>query len=151
MIKKLKIALLSLSAVLVFGTPLLIPAIANAQDASTGSPSVSNGLCQGANLQATPGDTSSATCDVGGQAATDKVNSIITLVINVFSFVVGLVSVIMIIVGGLMYVTSAGDSGKVTNAKNTILYAIIGLVVVALSQFIVKFVLSKLGGPGTSG
>lgn len=57
----------------------------------------------------------------------------------------GVVSVIMIIIGGLKYITSAGDSGNVSGAKNTILYAIIGLVIVALSQIIVRFVLAKVG------
>jgi hypothetical protein len=49
----------------------------------------------------------------------------------------------MVIYGGFKYITSGGDSGKVTSAKNTIVYAAIGLVVVALAQFIVKFVLGK--------
>jgi hypothetical protein len=61
-----------------------------------------------------------------------------------FSLVVGVVAVIMIIIAGFKYITSGGDSGNVTSAKNTILYAIIGLVVVALSQFIVKFVLGRI-------
>ena len=58
---------------------------------------------------------------------TDRVNGIIRLTINIFSLVVGIVAVIMIIVGGLKYITSGGDTGKCTGAKNTILYAIIGL------------------------
>lgn len=78
--------------------------------------------------------------------AEDRVNGIIRLVINVFSLIVGVVSVIMIIIGGLKYITSGGDSGNVSGAKNTILYAIIGLVVVALAQVIVRFVLQKATG-----
>ena len=50
----------------------------------------------------------------------------------------------MIIVGGFRYITSGGNDTSVTSAKNTILYAIIGLVVVALAQLIVRFTLSKL-------
>ena len=50
----------------------------------------------------------------------------------------------MIIIGGLRYITSNGDSGNVTNAKNTILYAIVGLVIVALAQLIVRFVVQRL-------
>ena len=46
----------------------------------------------------------------------------------------------MIIYGGIQYTTSAGDSGKVTNAKNTILYAIVGLIVSILAYAIVNFV-----------
>ncbi len=49
----------------------------------------------------------------------------------------------MIVYGGFRYVTSGGDSSKVGDAKKTILYALIGLVIVALAQVIVKFVLSK--------
>jgi hypothetical protein len=73
-----------------------------------------------------------------------RLNDLLKLIINLFSVIVGVTAVIMIIIGGLKYITSGGDSGNVTNAKNTILYAIIGLVVVALSQFIVRFVLSRV-------
>lgn len=72
-----------------------------------------------------------------------KVNDVVKLVINTFSVVVGVASVIMIIVGGFKYVISSGDSNNINSAKNTILYAIIGLVIVALAQIIVKFVLAK--------
>lgn len=81
--------------------------------------------------------------DVSAEEADSKVNGIVTLAINSFSWIVGIISVIMIIIGGLKYIMSGGDSGNVTGAKNTILYAIIGLVVVALAQVIVLFVLDK--------
>lgn len=86
--------------------------------------------------------SSSSGCNVDG--GTEKVNSLITQIVNIFSLVVGIISVIMIIYGGFRYVTSGGDSSNVSNAKNTIIYAIIGLVVVALAQFIVQFVLDKV-------
>ena len=88
--------------------------------------------------------TSSTTADCDVSGGTEKVNSLITTIVNIFSIIVGIVSVIMIIYGGFRYVTSGGDSGNVSNAKNTIIYAIIGLVVVALAQFIVQFVLDKV-------
>ena len=78
------------------------------------------------------------------EEANDAVNNIVTTVINIFSWVVGVVCVIMIIYGGFKYVTAGGDSNNVTAAKNTILYAIVGLVIVALAQVIVKFVLAKV-------
>lgn len=78
--------------------------------------------------------------------AEDQINAIISTIINLFSLVVGVISVIMIIIGGLKYITSGGDSGNVTNAKNTILYAIIGLVIVALAQVIVRFVIERITG-----
>lgn len=80
----------------------------------------------------------------GTESPDEAVDNIIETVINVFSLVVGVISVVMIIVGGLKYITSGGDSGNVSGAKNTILYAIIGLVVVALAQVIVRFVLGQV-------
>lgn len=139
MIKKLKATLMAAGALFAVATPMLAPVVVHAADETT----VQQGLCAGVNLNAN--DT---TCDpTNDTAATDKINGLIKLVINLFSLVVGVVSVIMIIVGGLMYITSAGDSGKVQTAKNTILYAIIGLTIVALSQFIVRFVLTKVTTP----
>mgnify|MGYP000872202657 CR=1 FL=1 len=73
-----------------------------------------------------------------------KANSIVEDVINIFSWIVGVVSVIMVIFGGFRYITSGGDAGKVTSAKNTIVYALVGLVVAALAQVLVLFVLGKV-------
>lgn len=81
-------------------------------------------------------------CDIS--QGTSGINTVIENVVNIFSIIVGIVSVIMIIYGGFRYVTSGGDSGNVSSAKNTIIYAVIGLVVVALAQFIVQFVLDKV-------
>lgn len=78
-------------------------------------------------------------CTTGGTT----INDLISTVIDVLSLIVGVVAVIMIIVGGFRYVTAAGDSSNITAAKNTIVYAIIGLVFVAFAQFIVQFVLDK--------
>lgn len=61
-----------------------------------------------------------------------------------FVLVTGVVSVFMIVIGGLRYVLSAGDSGKTSSAKNTILYAAVGLVVALSGGVIVEFILSRL-------
>ena len=63
---------------------------------------------------------------------------------NTILYIVGIIAVIMLILGGIKYLTSGGDSKKVTDAKNTVLYAIIGLVVCFLSFAIVNFVISAL-------
>lgn len=65
-------------------------------------------------------------------------------VTNTILYIVGIVAVIMLIVGGIKYVVSGGDSKKVTDAKNTVLYAIIGLVIAFLAFAIVNFVISAL-------
>lgn len=70
--------------------------------------------------------------------------SVVSKGINVFLFVIGALSVIMIVYGGFKYVTSGGESSALTSAKNTILYAIVGLVVALLAYVIVSFVTTKL-------
>lgn len=65
-------------------------------------------------------------------------------VTNTILYIVGIVAVIMLIIGGIKYVISGGDSKKVTDAKNTVLYAIIGLVIAFLAFAIVNFVISAL-------
>ena len=72
---------------------------------------------------------------------TDSVKTIIYGVITVL----GLVAVVVIIVGGVSYMTSTGDPGKIKKAKDTILYGVIGLVVCVLSFAIVNFVLNSIG------
>ena len=71
---------------------------------------------------------------------------------NVLLFILGAISVIMIIIGGLRYVVSGGNATAVTAAKNTILYAIVGVIVALLAYAIINFVLSSFtGGTGTGG
>ena len=70
-------------------------------------------------------------------------------VTNTILYIVGIVAVIMLIIGGIKYLLSGGDSKKVTDAKNTVLYAIIGLVVCFLSFAIVNFVISTLPSGST--
>lgn len=71
---------------------------------------------------------------------------------NVLLFILGAISVIMIIIGGLRYVVSGGNATAVTAAKNTILYAIVGVIVALLAYAIVNFVLNSFtGGTGTGG
>ena len=110
-------------------------------------------LCSGANLDisggsgAGCGDSSACSDDDKNNdegCDSEKLNKLINTVVNVFSVIVGVAAVIMIIYGGFRYITSGGDSGNITTAKNTILYALVGLVIVALAQGIVRFVLSNL-------
>jgi len=65
---------------------------------------------------------------------------------NVLLFLIGAVSVIMLIIGGLRYVVSGGDSTAVQNAKNTILYAIVGVIVAILAYAAVSFIISSFSG-----
>lgn len=69
---------------------------------------------------------------------------------NVLLFIIGAIAVIMIVIGGLRYVISGGDSNQVTAAKNTILYAVVGIVVAILAYAAVNFVISSFA-PGIGG
>jgi hypothetical protein len=87
---------------------------------------------------------------VGAGSGTGNCTSSISLttvvrnVIKIFSVIIGIVAVIMVMVGGFKYITAGGDSSNITSAKHTILYALIGLVVAALAQFLVWFVLDNI-------
>ncbi len=107
------------------------------------SAELKDGLCQGAELSL--GAVNGNECEAQKKKNPEKkLNSLITDIINVLSVIIGIIAVIMIIIGGFKFITSGGDAGKVTSARQTIIYALIGLVIVALAQFIVQFVLSKV-------
>lgn len=90
---------------------------------------------------------SSSTCKDRARSTSNPLlgtDGIITKVIEILTIIIAVASVIMIMIGGFKYITSTGDSAKVNSAKDTILYAIIGLVVVVVARFVVSFVLRKL-------
>lgn len=140
MLRNLRNAIVSLlSVATLFAAPLAVPALASA---ATGTPQIGTCVAQGSSLQADNG-----TCSDQTQGGTDSINKLITNIVNIFSVIVGVVAVIMIIVGGFRYITSGGDSNNISSAKNTIIYAIIGLVIVVFAQFIVQFVLNRVNTP----
>ena len=71
-------------------------------------------------------------------------NHTLAFAINLLSLIAGVAAVIMIIISGLKFITAQGDAGNVATARSTLIYAIVGLVIVALAQFIVHFVLGKV-------
>lgn len=77
-------------------------------------------------------------------------SGIFTTISNVMLFIVGAISVIMVIIGGLRYVISGGNSSNITAAKNTILYAIVGLIIAIMAYAIINFVLESFL-PGSGG
>jgi uncharacterized membrane protein len=133
--KKIKYTVLTLA--LLSGLSLLFftPVTASAQSLFSGA---KKEACAGTQLT---GDATNADCSAGSE--TDLTNTI-QKGIDLISIVVGVIAVLMIIIGGIRFVVSNGDSNKVTTARNTIVYALIGLILVALAQVIVKFVLSNV-------
>lgn len=123
----------------------LVPGFLVAGAAYAQTSDIQNSTCAGANLDASQiGDP--GTCETSNASAATNVTDLVKLVINIFSWIIGVVAVFAIIFGGFKYITSGGESAGVTGAKNTILYAIIGLVIVALAQLIVRFVLGNVTG-----
>lgn len=119
---------------LVLGSFLVVASLATAQVATVGVPvaqaAPKDELCKG----------------IGGCNRTDQgptLTATIKNVTNILLFIIGAVSVIMIIIGGLRYVLSGGDSSSVNSAKNTILYAVVGLVVAFAAYAIVNFVITS--------
>jgi len=115
-----------------FTALVLAPVAAYADGASCSSPTD----CISSGVTATGGSSSGGT----------DLKTFIKNIVNVLLFVLGAIAVIMIIIGGIRYTTSNGDSGQVTSAKNTIMYAVVGLVVAIMAYAIVNFVVSSFKG-----
>ena len=141
MLKRIKTIMTSLSLLVLFAVPAVaVVGQAGAQEVTNQQ----NSLCQGSTLAFSNGGN--VQCSTVGNDAVGRVNKLIANIVNIISIIVGIIAVIMIIIGALRFITSGGDSGKVASARSTIIYAIVGLVIVALAQFIVKFVLAKATG-----
>lgn len=80
----------------------------------------------------------------GSGAALDANGGLLATIMNVIFFIGGLVAVLFIMIGGIQYITATGDSGRIAKAKNTLTYAIVGLVVVLIARGIVGFILGRL-------
>lgn len=96
-----------------------------------------------------PGDltiSSGAACAQGEEQPENLFGTggIFQVITNILLFIIGAISVIMLIIGGIMYTVSAGDSGRMSTAKNTILYAIVGIVIAFLAYAAVNFVITQL-------
>lgn len=139
MITKIKRAILTLAAVVAMGAPALV--LTSAASAAPAA-DVQAGLNCGADLNL----SQTSECTNGSAASGDGLTTLVRRIVNIFSVIVGVIAVIMIILGGLKYITSGGESSNVSGAKNTIIYAIVGLIVVALAQFVVRFVLTNTTG-----
>jgi hypothetical protein len=78
----------------------------------------------------------------GCNGSNTTLNKVVAAGVNILSVAIGITAVVMIMVAGFKYITAGGDAGSIGSAKNTIIYAIVGLVIVALAQAIVRFVLN---------
>lgn len=132
--------LLTFSGFIGFSGLTTAPAFAEGEDKTTSA--VSN-VC---NSSATREVKQAAGCD--GNA--DSIRTIVQTILNSIIAVMGIVAVIFIVIGGVNYMTSQGDPGKLKKAKDTILYAVIGLVICALAFAIVNWTISILNNADKS-
>lgn len=90
------------------------------------------------------GTHSSAVCTANGNDPISGSNGVLIKITRLIANVAGLVAIFMMITGGIMYILSNGDTGKVTTAKNTLIYAAVGLVIIALGQTLIVFILNRV-------
>ena len=116
--KKLKLAVISIAALL--GVMTLVPSYVGASPASQ----IQGGVNQ-----------------AGGSGETSNLGSRVKTIVNILLYILGAIAVVMIVIGGIRYTTSNGESSSIKSAKDTILYSVIGLVVAIMAFAIVNFVL----------
>ena len=89
--------------------------------------------------------------ETGGDCNGTGFTNVLSTVVTIISYIAGILAVIMVMVAAIKFMTSGGDSGKVSSAKSTLVYAMIGIAIAALAQVIVHFVInSAIGATGTS-
>jgi len=125
-----KIQTLVLTVALAFGVMAIVPAPVNAQ------------LFQGSKREACKG--ANVSNNNGNCGTSNDLNKTIQSIVNLLTVIVGIVAVIMIIVNGFRFITSGGDTNAVTSARNGLIYAIVGLVIAAMAQIIVRYVINKI-------
>ena len=129
MSNKLKSILIStlMVAVMVFGVSIIY---------QTGNTEIAGAI----NSEITSGMNATS----AGISTPKDANVVIKNVTNTMFFIIGAVSVIMLIYGGIRYTTSGGNANSVTAAKNTVIYSIVGLVISILAYAIVNFVVTNI-------
>ncbi len=154
---KKHLSTLLVSAGMVVGglATLLVPVPVSAQTpppadpgagGAAGGSSGGSGINVFQNCNGAAAGTASGKQICGAQDDGEGFNRLMTNIINTILFVLGIIAVIMIIIGGIRYTTSNGDASGIKSAKDTIMYAVIGLVVAIMAYAIVNFVLARLGG-----
>jgi hypothetical protein len=99
---------------------------------------------QGSLDQVCEGITGQTGSKCGGASETKTITDLIRNILEILSWIAGIAAVIMIVISGLKYITSGGDASAISSAKSTLIYALVGVVVVLLAQSIVIFVINRV-------
>lgn len=93
-------------------------------------------------------DTGAGACDGNNsapcEASGDDIAALLGNVISLLLFIAGAAAVLVIVIGGIRYITSDGDPNAASKAKNTIIFALVGLVITIMSYSIVNFVIGRV-------
>lgn len=104
-------------------------------------------VCVNPNVSSLPENEKPAVCQDNNTSGTDPLfgpDGILTKFIRMLSFAVGIMAVVGLMIGGIRFITSQGEPQSVANARKMVIYSLVGLVVAALSQAVVIFVLNSL-------
>ncbi len=99
-----------------------------------------------ADSSASPNISNSSICQSRGNGTDNPIsgsNGILTKTISVVSFVAGIAAIIVMLIAGVSYVTSNGDSGKLNTAREMIIYSLVGLVIIVLARSIIIFIINR--------
>jgi Type IV secretion system pilin len=130
MLQKIKITMLTVVTSVTLG---LVALLAVAPSVSAAGSSFQQAACNGV-------------AQVGGNGCStgqSTVSNLMTIAINIISLAAGFIAVVMIIVSGIKFMTAQGDSSGVASARQSLIYALIGIVVAAIGQILVQFVIGK--------
>lgn len=129
-----------IGAAILMATIFMSPAVASTSLAADPK-SISKSVCE------VPGNERLAGCESGDQKLDRAAGSstagggYLESLVNVFTFIAGLIAMVFILVGGIRYITSTGDAGRIKQAKDTLMYAVVGLIVVGLARVIIGFII----------
>ncbi len=140
MVKKI-----TFSKIIVLCVMLVLPSaffLAALGPTATVSAQTRDKVCEGVGFTGGSCDAKTCTTAVAKGCASSELSSTITKLVNIISAVVGIASVVMIMFGGFRYITAGGDASKISTAQQTIIYALVGLVVVGFAQVLVRFVIA---------
>lgn len=133
MIKKIRLVLASFSiiSVMAFVAPV------HAED-------VFSGVCSDPQAPQAQSSTVCKSKELGGKNPIFGPDGVLTVAINIISIIVGVVALIFVILGGLKFITSGSNPQDVSKARETVIYALVGLMIAGLAQVIVQFFLKKI-------
>ncbi len=138
MISKIKAAILTLTAIASLGAATVAASLSVAQPVAA-QPSIvasfKSSACGGIS-------------EVGGTGcggAQSSISHLMTVAINLLSLVAGFIAVVMVIISGIRFMTAQGDASGLASARQSLIYALVGVVVAGISQLLVHFVIKKVG------